>query len=88
MTWFLRRFPIFFVAAIALNLCMSIGALVIGGHYLGDLLGGVAVGLLTVLLLYRLEKQWPEERMPLFRAKTRAPTGTKEELTKTGLNDS
>jgi len=66
MTWFLRRLRYVFSIAVLLNIGMSIGALVIGGHYLIDVIAGIGLGFVTIFVISRLEKGYPEMRLPFL----------------------
>jgi membrane-associated phospholipid phosphatase len=70
MTYFLRRLRVLFPLSIVLNIGMSIGSLVIGGHYLADVLAGIALGLVTITVIVWLEKNEPEKALPFSRVKS------------------
>lgn len=65
ITYFFRRLSFISVLVVILNTGMSIGALVIGGHYLVDVLAGLVVGLATIAVIRWLQGTEPEQRLPL-----------------------
>jgi len=67
LTYFFRKIPVIFPLVFILNIGMSIGALVIGGHYLCDLLAGAGVGGLTILFLRVLDRGHPETQISFKR---------------------
>ena len=66
LTAFCRGTPLLFALAIVLNIGMAIGAIVIGGHYLVDLLGGVAVGLTALAAMHGLYRGEPTARLTVL----------------------
>jgi membrane-associated phospholipid phosphatase len=65
ITYFFRRLSFISGLVVVLNIGMSIGALVIGGHYLVDVLAGLVVGLATIAVLRWLQGTQPEQRLAL-----------------------
>ena len=55
ITYFFRRMSFVSVLIALLNIGMGVAALVIGGHYLTDILAGIAVGVMTIMVVERLQ---------------------------------
>ena len=60
ITYFFRRMSFLTVLIALLNIGMGIAALVIGGHYLSDILAGIIVGIVTIAAIERLQGQGQE----------------------------
>jgi hypothetical protein len=70
LTYFLRGVPVLFPAAVIFNLMMVLATPLIGGHYVIDVLAGLAVAAATVYGVELIEAGRPAERVTLWR---RAP---------------
>jgi membrane-associated phospholipid phosphatase len=68
LTYFLRGVPVLFPIAVAFNLMMLLATPFIGGHYLTDVVAGLAVAAATIYGIERIEAGFPAERVPLWRA--------------------
>ena len=70
LAYFLRGIPIVFPAAVVFDLLMLAATPVIGGHYVIDVIAGLAVAAATIWAIERLEAGREAQRLPLWR---RAP---------------
>jgi membrane-associated phospholipid phosphatase len=67
LSYFLRGIPILFPISVVFNLLMVISTPIIGGHYIVDVLAGLAVAAATIYAIERIEMGRPAERLPLWR---------------------
>lgn len=56
LTYFLRGVPVLFACALTFNAAMIAATPVVGGHYMTDILGGVAVAVATIWIIGRLDR--------------------------------
>jgi membrane-associated phospholipid phosphatase len=67
LTYFLRRIPVVYPAAIAFNALMIAATPVIGGHYIIDVVAGIVVAAATIWVLQSIGGGQFAERAPLWR---------------------
>ncbi len=67
LSYFLRGIPVLFPVSVIFNLLMVLSTPVIGGHYVVDVLAGLAVAAATIYAIERIEAGRPAERVPLWR---------------------
>lgn len=63
LTYFMRGVPVLFVCALAINTAMIAATPVVGGHYMSDILGGIAVAFATIWLIERLDRKSSNQRI-------------------------
>jgi hypothetical protein len=67
LVYFVRGVPVLFPAMIGFNLVMLLATPFIGGHYITDVLAGLAVAAATIYGIERIEAGVAGERLPLWR---------------------
>ncbi len=56
LTYFMRRIPVLFICTAVINAAMIAAIPVVGGHYLIDVLAGIAVAAATIWIVERLDR--------------------------------
>jgi hypothetical protein len=75
LAYFLRGIPVITPVAVAFNLMMILATPIIGGHYIVDVLAGLAVAAATIYAIEFIERGRAAERLPLWRRAAATPAG-------------